>query len=200
MLDRGLSKKHEWCALKLNDYLGEPLRQSFARPQVERHIVPTPVVHREFRRHEGLGMGGRCHFVLRTIARHIVSVKATWSILSAHCICYDLLWRQRLDSMQNLCLFVAHSIRRKRHWRLHRCQSNQLQDVIGNHIAQSAGTFVISPAPFHAEILCSSNLDMVDVVSIPDRFEYAVAKTKNQEVLHRLFTKIVIDAIDLILA
>ena len=41
---------------------------------------------------------------------------------------------------------------------------------------------------------------MVNVVSIPDGLEDSIAETKNEEVLDRLFTEVMIDAIDLILA
>ena len=38
---------------------------------------------------------------------------------------------------------------------------------------------------------------MIDVATIPNRLENPVAKTKNQNVLHRLFAEIMVDAINL---
>ena len=39
---------------------------------------------------------------------------------------------------------------------------------------------------------------MVDVAAVPNGLEYPVGKTEDQDVLHRLFAKVVIDAIDLL--
>ena len=43
------------------------------------------------------------------------------------------------------------------------------------------------------------DLHVVDVAAVPDRLENGVVKTKNQDVLHRLFAEIVIDAVNLVL-
>src|SRR2546429_8711326 len=40
---------------------------------------------------------------------------------------------------------------------------------------------------------------MVDVAPVPDRFEDPVGETEDQDVLHRLFAEVMIDAVDLLL-
>src|SRR5712691_5994003 len=71
--------------------------------------------------------------------------------------------------------------------------------MVLNHVAQRAGLFVISAATFDAETFGVSDLNVVDVLPVPKRFEDAVGKTKDQQVLHRLFSEIMIYAKDLLL-
>ena len=42
------------------------------------------------------------------------------------------------------------------------------------------------------------DLNVIDVLPVPQRLEDAVGKTKDQQVLHRLFAEIMIDAINLL--
>ena len=51
-----------------------------------------------------------------------------------------------------------------------------------------------------ADLLAGGNMHAVDVAAIPDRFEDAVAETKNQNVLNGLFAEVMIDTINLVLA
>src|SRR5438132_12820580 len=69
--------------------------------------------------------------------------------------------------------------------------------MIWHHIAQRSGALVVSAALFDAYRFRRGDLNVIDVATIPNRFENSVAKTKNQNVLHRLFAKIMIDAINL---
>src|SRR5581483_959053 len=62
-----------------------------------------------------------------------------------------------------------------------------------------AGLFVIATALFDANFFRRRDLHAIDVTAVPDRLENRIAKTENQNVLHRLFPEIMIDAIDLIL-
>jgi hypothetical protein len=39
---------------------------------------------------------------------------------------------------------------------------------------------------------------MVQVVSVPDWFEYDVGETKNEKILNRLFSQVMIDTVDLV--
>ena len=50
-----------------------------------------------------------------------------------------------------------------------------------------------------AELLGHGDLDVVDVAAVPDGLEDGVAEAQRQDVLHRLFAQVVVDAEDLVL-
>ena len=102
--------------------------------------------------------------------------------------------------MQNLGLLVAHRIGIEGDRRLHRCQGEQLEEVIGNHVPQRPGCFVKAAALFHAYSLRGGDLHAVDELPVPQRFRNAVCEPEHHQVLHRLLAQVVIDAVDLLLA
>ena len=40
---------------------------------------------------------------------------------------------------------------------------------------------------------------MVNVIAVPERFEDAVGEAEDQDVLHRILTQVMVDAVDLLL-
>ena len=95
-------------------------------------------------------------------------------------------------------LLGAHSSASKRDRRLHRGHRQQLEQVIGHHVAQRAGRFVEFAAALHADDLGHRDLDMVDAVAVPDWLEHAVGKAQRHDVLHGLLAEEMIDAVDLL--
>ena len=83
--------------------------------------------------------------------------------------------------------------------RLHRGQGHKLHDVVLHHVADGARLVVIAAAAADAEAFGDGDLDVVDIIAVPDRLEDAVAKAEDQDVLHRLFAEVVVDAVDLLL-
>src|SRR5688572_31616511 len=71
--------------------------------------------------------------------------------------------------------------------------------MVWDHIAQRPRFIVITAAQFDAKGLCDSDLNVIDEVAVPDRFEDAVTKSEHQDILNRFFPQIVVDAIDLTL-
>ena len=69
--------------------------------------------------------------------------------------------------------------------------------MVLNHVAQRAGCFVVTAPTAHANRLGICDLNVIDVLTIPERLENAVGKTKDQQILYRLFAEIVIDTINL---
>src|SRR5262249_29149926 len=61
------------------------------------------------------------------------------------------------------------------------------------------GVFIETAAVLDPYDLGCSDLNMVDMVAIPERLEYAVRKAQHQDVLNSLFSEKVIDAVNLIL-
>src|SRR6202012_3787021 len=51
----------------------------------------------------------------------------------------------------------------------------------------------------NAELLLDGDLDMVDMIAIPDRLENAVGKAQHQDVLYRFLAEIMVDPINLLL-
>ena len=70
--------------------------------------------------------------------------------------------------------------------------------MVLHYVAQCACCLIKGSAAFNADTLRGRDLDVVDVVAVPHVFEDAIGKTEHQNVLHRLFAKVVVDAKDLI--
>ena len=54
---------------------------------------------------------------------------------------------------------------------------------------------VIAAASFDTDRLGNAELDMIDMLLVPQWLEHAVGKAKGQNILHRLFAEIMIDTI-----
>jgi len=70
--------------------------------------------------------------------------------------------------------------------------------VILDHVTDEAGLVVVPSSAFHTNGFRDGNLDMIDIVLVPDRLQHAISKTEHQHILHCLFAQIVIDAVDLV--
>ena len=71
--------------------------------------------------------------------------------------------------------------------------------MVRHHVAQRAGRVVETAAVADAELLVDGDLDVVDMVAVPDRLEHAVGEAQHQDVLHRFLAEIMIDPVDLVL-
>ncbi len=58
---------------------------------------------------------------------------------------------------------------------------------------------VVVAAPLDADRLGDGELDVVDVVLVPQRLEDAVGEAEGEQVLHRLLAEVMVDAVDLLL-
>jgi hypothetical protein len=70
--------------------------------------------------------------------------------------------------------------------------------MVGNHVPQGASSFVKPAALLDAYSLRSGNLDMIDVIPVPHRFEDPVRETQDQDVLNRFLAEEMIDPLNLI--
>ena len=57
---------------------------------------------------------------------------------------------------------------------------------------------IITTTVTHTETFGHGNLDLRDIVAIPDRLKDPITKTKDHNVLYGFFAQVVVDAIDLI--
>ena len=75
----------------------------------------------------------------------------------------------------------------------------QLQHVVLDHVAERPGLVVEAGAGPDPDVLGGGDLDVVDVVAVPERLEHAVGETERQQVLDRLLAQVVVDPEDLAL-
>ncbi len=161
--------------------LGEPL----AGAQEERHTRPAPVVDEALERDERLGLA------LRPDARLV----AVADVLPAH----DVVRLDRRHRAEDLVLLLADGIGLEGRRRLHRGEGEHLEEVGDDHVAIGAGALVEVGPLREAERLGHVDLDVVDVVAVPDRLEEAVREAEREDVLGGLLAEEVVDAEDLLL-
>ena len=123
---------------------------------------------------------------------------AARGVLAAHGIRADGGRGDRPQAAHHLGLLVAHLVRLEQVRRLHRHQRDQLQHVVLHHVAQRAGLVVITRAAFEADGLRHRDLHVVDRRCVPQRLEQRVREPQREQVLHRLFAEVVVDAEDAI--
>ncbi len=124
-------------------------------------------------------------------------MRRTGTVLGAHGIPLDILIRNGPQAAQHVHPRVAHDVRVQAIRRLHGNQAEQLQNMVLHHVPQRSGPVVVGcPSP-HAFRFADRDLDVVDVLVVPDRFENAVGEPQHQEILHGLLAQIMVDAKDL---
>ena len=83
--------------------------------------------------------------------------------------------------------------------RLHRDEAEHVEQVRDDHVAVRAGVLVEAGAVLDRQGLGHVDLDVVDVVAVPDRLEHAVREPQREQVLHGLAAEEVVDAEDALL-
>ena len=71
--------------------------------------------------------------------------------------------------------------------------------MVGHHVAQRAGLLVELAAALDADGLRRGDLDVVDVLAIPQRLEQAVGKAQRHDVLDRFLAEEMVHPVDLML-
>ena len=137
------------------------------------------------------------HALLLEVAGHLLALHGAGGVLRAHRDLRHLLGLGRMDRVQHLDLLVAHVVGGEAHRRLHAKQRQQLQHVVLDQVAQRARVVVVAGAAADAEVLGGGDLDVVDVVAVPDRLEHAVREPERQHVLDGLLAEVVVDPEDL---
>ena len=79
-------------------------------------------------------------------------------------------------------------------------QRQQLEHVVLHEVAQRARAVVVAGARADPDVLGRGDLDVVDVVAVPDRLEHEVREPERHHVLDGLLAQVVVDAEDLALA
>ena len=73
-----------------------------------------------------------------------------------------------------------------------------MHDVVRHHVTQRAGGVIVAATSFNADGLSHRDLNVIDMIAIPDWLKETIAKAEYQNVLHSLFAEIVVDAVDLL--
>src|SRR2546426_3607458 len=105
---------------ELDGDLRVALRQPLARPQIERHSRPAPIIDVELQGHERLTARFRRDPWFRPISRYFFLTQQSRAILAAHAAPQNVVRAQRLNRMQNLSLLITYCVRLKRYRRFHR--------------------------------------------------------------------------------
>ena len=74
-----------------------------------------------------------------------------------------------------------------------------MQHVVLDHVPHDPGVIEVLAPAFDANRFRNGELDMVDMVLVPKRLKDAVGKAESEQILHRLFTQVMVDSIDLLL-
>ena len=107
--------------------------------------------------------------------------------------------RNRPDSAQQLRLLVAHGVGLEtRRW-FHGDQTEHLQNVVLNHVADHSCLLVISAAVLYTQRFRHDDLHVVDVAAVPDGLEDAVREPQHEKILDGFPSQIVVDAVDFLL-
>ena len=75
-----------------------------------------------------------------------------------------------------------------------------MEEVVLQVVAERAGLLVEGATALHADRLRHGDLDVVDVAAVPDWLKDEVAESEDEDVAHRLFSKVVVNTVDLTLA
>ena len=70
--------------------------------------------------------------------------------------------------------------------------------MVLDDVARRADAVVVRRAAADADVLGHRDLDVVDVVGVPDRLEQLVGEAQRQQVLHRLLAEVVVDPEDVV--
>ena len=103
-----------------------------------------------------------------------------------------------VNGLPDLDLFGADGSGVEGDGRLHGDEAEELHDVVLHDVAECAGGLVEGAAAFDADGFGGGDLDVVDVVAVPDVLEDAVGEAEDEDVLHGLLAEVVVDAEDLI--
>ena len=69
--------------------------------------------------------------------------------------------------------------------------------MVLHHIAHCARCVIIGPAPTNAHSLRHSDLDMIDILRVPQRFKQQISKAHGHEILDSFLAQIMVNPVDL---
>ena len=159
--------------------LGEP----FPGSKVEGNAGPARVLYETAKSDEGLRLRARGDSRLADVT----------VVLPAH----DVLGTERLEGVENLQGLGDERIGVEGRGRLHGHETEHLEEVRHDHVTERTHPLVKLGATLDRQCLRHVDLDVADVVAVPDELEDPVGETQGQDVLHGLLTEKVVDPVNL---
>src|SRR5438067_6309906 len=185
---------------ELDRDLGRVFWEPLAGADVERDPFPAPVVDPHLQRDVRLGALAGRHAPLLSLTQYGHDLDAATRVLASHRVHREAFARHPAQRAQDLHLLVADGLVVERGRRLHRDKREELEQVVLDDVAHRAGLLVVARALLDADRLGDRDLDVVDVLAVPDRLEDPVRETHDEDVLDGLLAEVVIDAEHLVLA
>ena len=71
--------------------------------------------------------------------------------------------------------------------------------MILKYISDDPSALVISRPTTNTNGFCNGNLNVIDILPVPELFENAIGKSKYQDILDRFFPQVVVNPINLVL-
>ncbi len=187
-----MEQTHRWAPERDGD-LGRLAGEPLPGAEVERHPLPSPVVHGEAHGDERRGgrPGGNLRIV--PVAGHLLAGDRTRGVLPED----DVLGGDGADGAQQLHLLGADGVGVEAVGCLHPDEAQQLAEVVLHHVANGSGRVVVAGSPLGADALGDGDLHRLDPVAAPRRLEEEVGEAEGEEILHRLLAQVVVDAVHL---
>ncbi len=190
----GVFEEEQRRLLELDGDLGDALGEALAGADVEGNAGPAPVLDLEPEGGVGLGLRAWMDAVFLAVADDGLAVDGAGAVLAAD----GVGGMDGLDGLPDFDLFGADGGGFEGDGRLHGDEAEELHDVVLDDVAEGSGGLVERAAAFDADGFGGGDLDVVDVVAVPDVLEDAVGEAEDEDVLNGLFAEVVVDAEDLV--
>ena len=131
---------------------------------------------------------------LPAITAHFFAIEGAAAILPAHDAFTHGVGANRPHGMEHIDFLVANLIGIESDHRFHGHKTKELHQVILHHVAQRAGLVVIATAMPDTHCFGHGDSHIVNVTPVPNRLEERIGEAERQNVLHRLFAQVMVDA------
>ena len=99
----------------------------------------------------------------------------------------------RSNRLQYFDLFISRELSGVANRSFHRRYHHQLEQMILEHVAQDTRLVVIPTSTPNLDFFGYGDLDVIDVIAIPNRLEDRISETQHQDVLDGFFAQIMVD-------
>ena len=172
---------------ELNHNLRRAARHRLSGPQIKRDALPAPVLQIKLdnSKRGGLRPG---------IDVRLVPIR---SILTSQRVRRRRLHRHGSNRPKDFDFFVSNRIGIKARRGFHRRQNEQLKEMVLEHVSQNPGFLVVPGAAPDNRLFRRGNLDVVDIIPVPDRFKNRVGKPQHHDVGNGFFAEVMVNSVNL---
>ncbi len=134
------------------------------------------------------------------VARNRFGLNLTCGVLASDGGVVEIVEICKVGRLENFDFLGANGVGIEGVGGFHGGETEHLHEMVLHHVSEGTCGLVVPGAVFDADGLSHGDLDMVDVLTIPERFKDGVGEPEDQKVLHRFFAEVVVDAVDLFFA